>query len=440
MTQGVFYSVLDSVNFNPARPHRDLERVRISAAGSLMLGLLVGDTRPVLTDAQIFDNSLIIDTVASFDREAEAFLGLIRDGRVQARILSAANLPASTPQGATLLDAFVAALQRPNFVFSAWPDLEQPDVRRAVSKILAGSADPTRELDSAQLAQRITAVRELSESFTSAARNTGLQLAHRPIFSDRLLLLLDNFRTNPQAQSSVEWLLGQAAKRADSLEYRSTWYRLMAAIPDSELGTLTRSPLLDGVNGVYNEAMARTLDCDPDISFSDRRMANAATAAGLKGRWGRRAVGLDQTRAVQDVVTWDIVRSTLPRLEGFATPQARLTFLINEFSESLGRERLERHTATWLRVNAPRQILAKLAAVGTAEAGLSVSTALGGSSLAEAIGALVGVVTVFGGSPVIDKIFARHEHRMAAREISQARMTLTRNSSAWAQRIDDDQS
>ena len=125
MALGVYYSVLDSVNFSPARPHRDLETVRISAAGSLMLGLLVGNTRPVLSEAQIFDNTLVIDTVAAFDREAEAFLGLIRDGHLQASILSATNLEESASQRATLMDAFIAALQRPNFAFSAWPELRQ---------------------------------------------------------------------------------------------------------------------------------------------------------------------------------------------------------------------------------------------------------------------------------------------------------------------------
>ena len=91
----------------------------------LCFGLLVGNTRPVLSEAQIFDNTLVIDTVAAFDREAEAFLGLIRGGHLQASILSATNLEESASQRATLMDAFIAALQRPNFVFSAWPELRQ---------------------------------------------------------------------------------------------------------------------------------------------------------------------------------------------------------------------------------------------------------------------------------------------------------------------------
>src|SRR5438094_10117650 len=96
MPSGVFYSVLDSVNFNPLRPHTNLERVRISAAGSLMLGILIGNIRPVMTDAQIFDNTLVIDTIAAFDREAEAFLGVIREGRLQARLLQTADLEADS--------------------------------------------------------------------------------------------------------------------------------------------------------------------------------------------------------------------------------------------------------------------------------------------------------------------------------------------------------
>ena len=129
----------------------------------------------------------------------------------------------------------------------------------------------------------------------------------------------------------------------------------------------------------------------------------AGVEAGLEGQWGHRAVELIQAQAVRNVMTWEMVRDTLPRLEAFVAPQARLTYLINEFSDSLGRERLEKHTATWLRAKAPRQILGKLAAVGTAEASLSVSTTLGGSHLAQAIGGLIGIVTVFAGAPAVNK-------------------------------------
>jgi hypothetical protein len=438
VAQGVYYSVLDSVNFNPERPHRDLERVRISAAGSLMLGLLVGNTRPILSDAQIFDNTLIIDTVAAFDRESEAFLGLIRDGRLQARILAAPNLSGGVSQRVRLSDAFIAALRRPNFVFSAWPELEQPDIRQAVLGLLIGNADPVKELDSTRLAQRIMAIRELSGSFEAGARDNSLRVAQRPVFSDRLVRLFENLKSNPEAQDAAKWVLEAAAKQPNTVEYRSTWYRLVASMPDSALGSLSRPSLLDGINGIYNEAISRTLSCDPDISFSDGRMVKAAAQAGLDGKWGHRAAGLAQTEAMRDVMNWDVVRNTLPRLDAFVTPQARLTYLINEFSDSIGRERLESHTATWLRVKAPRQILAKLAAVATAEASLSVSTALGDSHLAQAMGGLVGIVTVFGGAPIINRIVAAHQRRMTEREVLRVRRTLTRNSSAWVQQIDED--
>jgi len=402
-----------------------------------MLGLLVGNTRPVLSGAQIFDNTLIIDTVAAFDREAEAFLGLIRDGRLQSRVVSTSDLESNISRPVVLLDGFTEALKRPNFVFSAWPELEQPGVRQAVLSLLVGNADPARELDDTQLAQRVTAIRELSGSFEAGAGNDGLRTARRPIFSDRLVRLLESLRMSPDAQEAAEWLLQAATKQTGSLEYRSTWYRLIDAIPSSVLGGLTRPTLLDGVNGIYNEAISRTLNCDPDISFSDGRIVKAATEAGLEGQWGNRAVELGQSQAMQDVMSWNMVRDTLPRLEAFRTPQARLTYLINEFSDSIGREKLERRTGTWLRVKAPHQILGKLAAIGTAEAALSVSTALGGSHLAQAIGGLVGVVTVFGGAPGIKEIVTAHERRTTRREILRVRRTLTRNSSAWVQQIDE---
>jgi hypothetical protein len=402
-----------------------------------MLGLLVGRTRPVLSDAQVFDNTLIIDTVAAFDRQAEAFLGLVRDGHLQARILAAPNLEARASQHVTLLDAFIAVLQRPSFVFSAWPELEQPEIRQAVLSVLTANADPAREFDDKQLVQRITAIRELSRSFATGARKDSMQIAQRPVFSGRMVRFLENLRTNHEAQQAAEWLLLATERQPGILEYRSTWYRLIASIPESALGTLTRTSLLDGVNGIYNEAMSRTLNCDPDILFTDGRMVKAATEAGLRGRWGSRAVGLAENQDIRDAMTWDMVRNTLPRLDAFGTPQARLTYLINELSESLGRERIEKHTATWLRVKVPGQILGKLAALGTAEAGLSVSTALGGSHLAQTIGGLVGIVTVFGGAPAINRVVAAHDRRTAVREVMRVRKTLTRNSSAWVQQIDE---
>jgi hypothetical protein len=247
---------------------------------------------------------------------------------------------------------------------------------------------------------------------------------------------MENLRLNPETQEAADWILRAAVEQADDLEYRSTWYRIVEAIPGSALDGISRATLLDGVNSVYNEAVSRTLDCDPDISFSDLKVVDAATGAGLTGQWGLRAVKLAQDPAVQDVMTWSLVRQTLPHLAPFTDPQARLSYLINEFSECFGRERLEKNTATWLRVRAPQQIMGKLAAIGTAEAGLVVSTTLGGSHLAQAVGALVGVVTVLGGIPTVRRIMAGREKDMVAREITNARMTLTRNSSAWVQHLD----
>jgi hypothetical protein len=147
MPSRVFYSVLDSVNFNPLRPRVDRDQVRISAAGSLMLGILIGNISPVLTDAQVFDNRLIIDTVAAFDRDSSAFLGLIREGRLNLGLLRMPNLAIESNRQIKLTDSFAAALNRPNFVFSAWPDLEEPSIRQAVASVIIADADPSREFD-----------------------------------------------------------------------------------------------------------------------------------------------------------------------------------------------------------------------------------------------------------------------------------------------------
>lgn len=438
MPSGVFYSVLDSVNFNPLRPHVDLEKVRLSAAGSLMLGILIGNIHPVLTDAQVFDNRLIVDIVAQFDRESEAFLALIREGRMHARLLQTPNLEVQPGSRIRLIDAFITALNRPNFVFSAWPGLEDPSIRQAVAATAAAHADPAREFDNQELAQRIIAIRELSDSFDAASGDSGLAVAQRPIFGHRLMRVMENLKLNPETQEIAEWILRAAREQAENLEFRSTWYRIIGAVPESIRSPVSREGLLDGINGVYNEALSRTLNCDPDISFRDSAVVEAAAGAGLSGQWGVRAVNLAQDPAVQDVMTWSLVRETLPHLEPFTDPQARLSYLISEFSASLGRHKVENNTATWLRVKAPLHVIGKVAAIGTAEAGLAVSTALGGSHLAQAIGALVGVVTVFGGTPVVKRVLAARERRMAAREIANARMTLTRNSSAWARRLDRD--
>lgn len=438
MSSGVYYSILDTVNFNPQRPRVELEQLRVSAAGTLMLGILIGNTNAVLTDAQVFDNRLIIDIVSQFDRESEAFLHLVRRGRLQARLLQAPSLEAQSSRRITFVDTFVAALNRPNFVSSAWPGLEDPSIRQAVATAIAGGADPSKEFDDPELIQRITAIRELSDSFELASKGSSLALAPRPVFGHRLIRVMENLRLNPETQEAADWILRAAAEQADNLEYRSTWYRIVEAVPASVLDGTSRATLLDGVNSVYNEAVSRRLNCDPDISFSDLKVVDAATGAGLTGQWGLRVVKLAQDPAVQDVMTWSLVRQILPHLESFTDPQARLSYLINEFSECFGRERLEKNTATWLRVRAPQQIVTKMAAIGTAEAGLVVSSALGGSHLAQAVGALVGVVTVLGGIPTIRRIMAAREQNMAAREIANVRMTLTRNSSAWVQHLGND--
>ena len=85
-----------------------------------MLDLLVGNTCPVLSQTQAFDNALLLNLLARHDADSKAFLTLVGMGWIQTRIHESETLlEAADGQRFTLRNAFLSALENRSFVFSS---------------------------------------------------------------------------------------------------------------------------------------------------------------------------------------------------------------------------------------------------------------------------------------------------------------------------------
>lgn len=105
-----YYSTLDSMRFNFSRHDRtDIQRNQISAAGTVMLGLLIGDTKPVLTQAQAIDNAYVLELLAAEDSSSSGFLDLVEERTIQVRFHDRPPL-IDGPHRLTLVNAFASAL------------------------------------------------------------------------------------------------------------------------------------------------------------------------------------------------------------------------------------------------------------------------------------------------------------------------------------------
>ncbi len=141
-----FPALLDSVRF--AASEEPVKRVHrgVRATSTLMLDLLVGRDVPVLSQAQVLDGALLLETVAQHDGESAAVLRLIADSRIQMRIHAGLVTPQESDSDTfSLVNAFTSAIDG-SFKFSAWPELSDADARKAIKAAVTGrSRDPLPE-------------------------------------------------------------------------------------------------------------------------------------------------------------------------------------------------------------------------------------------------------------------------------------------------------
>lgn len=244
--QADFYSPLDTVRFNPEYAGAALAQNIVSAAGTTMLGLLIGDTKPVLTQAQAIDNAYLLDTLAAADENTQGFLNLVRSRTIQVRFHDRPPL-LGAPERFTILNAFASALNRQqNFVLSGWPELNnnstlRSELVRSIQHITRRDqlAREVETLAGPVVAKRFRGLIRLDRAVKAA----GLPQQTVPLppgsYRETVVDLLVTLRPkHPDADSLFDWLLRRAAdaREADSselrndavdLDIRSGWLRLL---------------------------------------------------------------------------------------------------------------------------------------------------------------------------------------------------------------------
>jgi hypothetical protein len=316
-----YYGMLDSVRL--AADSADTDQRRLMANAVLMLDILVGGQVPVLQQGQVFDNVLLLDAVAEGGDDSDAILKLIEGNAIQMRIFDSPDLmPQSTDdERFTLMNAFVSRLAgTPSFIFSAWPELADPDARELLSRVLRGQS---KEPLPGPLNDRVFAVKRLDAAFR---RSTAREQATPVKGVDLEALVVADVRHRPESSAGTAALnreLGQVLRIRErdpatfALSTRSGWYRAL-----DEYGLAEgRSPdhprlaqLRELVDQHYNVIVARSLRADRAVSAAAREGATVLEGSDLPAGVVAQAGVLLDGAARADWLEW---RSVPERLEAW---------------------------------------------------------------------------------------------------------------------------
>jgi len=153
-----YYDVMDTVRTSiRLEPINGLEEPLRIGAGHLILSLLCGK-RPVISQTQAFDSTLVLGAASPQHPASASFRGLVKNGFIRIHLF---NQP-------SVVDAFAASLRKPNFLYSAWPEITNGTVdRNAVLESLHGES-PDSLPDAVRL--RVESVKELNSAHEPARK------------------------------------------------------------------------------------------------------------------------------------------------------------------------------------------------------------------------------------------------------------------------------
>jgi hypothetical protein len=231
-----YYSTLDSVRFTDDLTASTIGQNVVSAAGTVMLGLLVGDTRPVLTQSQAFDSAYLLNVVAAGNDATGGFLELVRDGTIQVRFHEPALRDAE--ERYTVLNAFASALEQPRFILSGWPEINadhalRSELARAVQRIKDHRLllNEVRDTAGPDVAGKMNGLLRLSRAVQEAGTPSLTTPAEPGTYRAAVIGLITYLRARrPDTEDLVRWLLERAAEPDDAgvdLDTRSGWRQLL---------------------------------------------------------------------------------------------------------------------------------------------------------------------------------------------------------------------
>lgn len=428
-----YFSAYDSVNFavDPLLVHVDPASSAIEAKASVLLGLLVGDSAPCFTDAQLFDNRCLLDELCENDENSDAILELAANARLRYRILDPGPGPdhdlGGLKQG--LLTAFVEALYREDFVFSAWPELEDLSLRAEVAAVLVAGVSLDAEFET-PLRRRLTALKVLDD----ALRGQTVEVVDRPTISPALKDWLGRSSDDPELSDPARMLHGlvnAVEKSRVSLERRSVWHRVIRT-HSAELGVENSRLFAEGVDAIYNDAIATQFQCGATISLGPSLSERLGSDLGIRGLRNSTQIDIAKNPGIQDHLSWSQVPELLRILEHYRDPQARLDRVIAEMSRAIGQTDATHGLSVWIRVAAP-SIGGSAAVAGVTAAvvdkmqvlPIPAPAAIGASALT------VGVLTAIAASPPVNRFVGRRIEQKTAEHVKRVRAELTRGGASW---------
>jgi hypothetical protein len=289
-----YYSTLDSMKFSSARHAEDaIAQHGVSASGTMMLGLLVGNTRPVLTQAQAIDSAYVLDLLRPDNDNTTAFLQLVRQNVVRVTFHDSPRL-LDAKHRFTVVNAFASALARQgNFVLSGWPEIDKNYGLRAelAECVRSGGHKPTvikqvEGLAGATVAERFHGLFLLSKALQKAQ---GKPKRTKPVAAGTYRATVTSLLTKmvddaPGSEDLYSWLREQAARDSGNsqialpdLDTRSGWLQLFeiydALAPDQTAWTKLAREKADYAS---HEVISRSLGCtgkEVEVSSADSAVA-----------------------------------------------------------------------------------------------------------------------------------------------------------------------
>jgi hypothetical protein len=268
----VYYStLLDTVRFAPV-VDVDVKSTRaLRAVAALMLDVFVGLKTPVLSAVQVFDSVLLLSLFegSDDDEDRRAVLELIKDSRIQMRVLPRLVEKRSEPEDTfSLTNAFVSALGREGgFLFSAWPEFNDedhgPETRRQAIEYMARGRPSLPSI----LERRLDGIKAMDQAFRDS-RATEEAVEAASSLDALIMQSLAPRRGGSYASGVFEKVL--AAKpslepnKSWNLGLRGDWYKLLDAYSksadSSEASKLAQIRRVVDLN--YNRILAESLRAD----------------------------------------------------------------------------------------------------------------------------------------------------------------------------------
>jgi len=449
-----FYGDLDPVRFLRDAQDLGVPAATATASGSLMLGLLLGGTVPLLSYNQAFDGQMILRLASDIDGKAAredrlAFLRLVRDGYVKVGLLEPVLID-DPPDGQkyTLLNAFRSALARRKTFFSGWPELngELQELRPDILDRLDNAPGQMEELVGADVAARLEGLRILSANLRQA-QEEGLESIRviRPdprqqTLEARLRVDLQSGRPIGEGIGPVAtWIFDNADRLDINLNLQSewiTWANRYLSEQGAPAGQGVAS-LKDLVNAHFIQIQAESHGAHGlSLACRDSEAERLLAAdMGLSAANGKRLSQLVHDAGQGTWLSWGELPELLDRMallttgDAPTTAEARLRYLEADHQDWVGRYAVDRNVGASVRLALPQSVVV---------AGTTGTEALmTGASPAQAAGvAAVGaIVTLAAATPAARRHERRDRQKIEELEGERWQREFRTGSATWPRRI-----